>query len=295
MKMLISFSGGKDSQATINFVLADSKYKGVKKELVFCDTGWEHEVTYSHIKNITDQVKLPLVTLKSKKYNGFLDMVIKKTRFPSRTRQFCTEELKIKPMIDYILLHKEHLIIVQGIRAEESAQRKQMDKECSYFKYYFEPYNDKGKKFSYRGKEVRKWCKEYQADVIRPIIQWTSEEVVQSIVQSGQRLNPLYYAGMKRVGCFPCINCSTTEIISGMKYDEKFAEKLISAEKKVRRTFFAPGRIPDRFCSGEDKNGKKFPTAEDVFKYIRDKKNMDNEVLFDEPVGKCVSHYKICE
>lgn len=293
--MLISFSGGKDSQATINFVLADSKYKGMKKELVFCDTGWEHEVTYSHIKNIADQVRLPLITLKSKKYNGFLDMVIKKTRFPSRKQQFCTEELKIKPMIDYILSHKEHLIIAQGIRAEESAQRRQMDKECSYFKYYFEPYNDKGKKFSYRGKEVRKWCKDYQSDVIRPIIQWTSEEVVQSIVQSGQRLNPLYYAGMKRVGCFPCINCSTTEIISGMKYDEKFAEKLISAEKIVGRTFFAPGRIPDRFCSREDKNGKKFPTAEDVFKYIRDKKNMDNEVLFDEPVGKCVSHYKICE
>ena len=50
-------------------------------------------------------------------------MSIKRSRFPSSQRRFCTSELKIKPMIDYILSLTEPCVIIQGIRAKESEER----------------------------------------------------------------------------------------------------------------------------------------------------------------------------
>lgn len=66
---------------------------------------------------------MKLVVLRSKKYADFVDMSIKRSRFPSSQCRFCTSELKIKPMIDYILSLTEPCLIIQGIRAKESKER----------------------------------------------------------------------------------------------------------------------------------------------------------------------------
>lgn len=50
MKIIVSFSGGKDSQACL--IQAANKYGVDKIEAVFCDTGWEHPDTYQHISNV---------------------------------------------------------------------------------------------------------------------------------------------------------------------------------------------------------------------------------------------------
>ena len=51
----------------------------------------------------------------------------KRKRFPSTTARFCTEELKIYPMVDFILTLEDHVIVVDGIRADESEK----DLKCS--------------------------------------------------------------------------------------------------------------------------------------------------------------------
>lgn len=145
MQIIVQFSGGKDSLATL--IWAINKYGKDKITAIFCDTKWEHEITYQHINEVIETLGVKFITLSSKKYSSFLDMVEKKKRFPSTKARFCTEELKTKPMIDYVLNQKEHLIILQGIRADESESRSKMEAQCSYFKYYFEPYgvDKKGK------------------------------------------------------------------------------------------------------------------------------------------------------
>lgn len=40
MKIIVSFSGGKDSQACL--IQAVNQYGADNVEAVFCDTGWEH-------------------------------------------------------------------------------------------------------------------------------------------------------------------------------------------------------------------------------------------------------------
>ena len=85
MKIIVSFSGGKDSQACL--IKAVNKYGADKIEAVFCDTGWEHPDTYQHIDNVCKQLGVALVILKSSKYTDFVDMSIKRSRFPSSQRK----------------------------------------------------------------------------------------------------------------------------------------------------------------------------------------------------------------
>lgn len=136
MKIIVNFSGGKDSQACL--IYAANKYGSDNIEAVFCDTGWEHSDTYQHITDVCRQLNVKFVVLRSKKYTDFVDMSIKRSRFPSSQRRFCTYELKIKPMIDYILSLTEPCLIIQGIRAKESKERAQLPYECNYFGEYFE-------------------------------------------------------------------------------------------------------------------------------------------------------------
>lgn len=125
---------------------------------VFCDTGWEHPDTYKHVNDVCLQMGVRLITLKSK--YDFVSLAAHKKRFPSTNARFCTSELKMKPMIDYVLSLKESCIIIQGIRAGESTARAAMEEECMYFKSYFQP-NKKGRTENYRSKDVKEWCSQY--------------------------------------------------------------------------------------------------------------------------------------
>lgn len=145
LKVLVAWSGGKDSQACLIWAIKESGFKKETIEAVFCDTGWEHEDTYKQVTSVAEELGVKLVIVKSKKYNGFVDMAVKKKRFPSTKARFCTEELKTKPMIDYILDECGDVLVIQGIRADESRNRSLMSKQCSYFRYYFEPYKYVGK------------------------------------------------------------------------------------------------------------------------------------------------------
>jgi len=288
MKVLVQFSGGKDSQASL--IWSIKKYG--KKNIIacFCDTGWEHQDTYMHINDVVQQLGVSLITLRSDKYKNFVDMSIKKGRFPSSQRRFCTSELKVVPMIDYILSQDDSFIIIQGIRAKESKVRAGYDMECSYFKEYF---NDEVKGL-YHKRAVLEWCKTHDASVFRPIFYWSAQEVINYILANGQRPNPLYERGFSRVGCFPCIMCRKREIQLISK-DDWAAKRLIDAEKRMKvekrgSTFFSPGYIPARFCA----NGQ-YPTIEEVFKYVN---RFDTQLdMFEPEEGyNCMSVYHgLCE
>jgi 3'-phosphoadenosine 5'-phosphosulfate sulfotransferase (PAPS reductase)/FAD synthetase len=294
MKNIITFSGGKDSTA----VLLWAKNTLSEYEVVFCDTGWEAPETYDYISYVQDAIGKEIIILKSKKYDGFEDLSEKKKRFPSSNARFCTDELKVKPMIDYILSVKEDMVIYQGIRADESLSRRYLNKNDDYFKHYFEPYgiNKKGhpKLHNYRKAEVLQFCNEYSADVVRPILDWTSKQVFEYIRKNGIKPNPLYLKGFSRVGCFPCIMCRQSELKSIVEHFPDVIEKIEKIEKKTNMYFFSPNYIPIKNCTVEyvkkDGTRTKLPSIKDVVKYL----NNDQLTLF-ESKNNCVSVYNICE
>jgi len=78
IKIIVTFSGGKDSLAALLWTRNNTTRNFTT---VFCDTGWENPITYRYIDEIAVQLNLDLVTLKSKKYDGLIDLAKKKTRF----------------------------------------------------------------------------------------------------------------------------------------------------------------------------------------------------------------------
>jgi 3'-phosphoadenosine 5'-phosphosulfate sulfotransferase (PAPS reductase)/FAD synthetase len=320
IKILVAYSGGKDSHASLIWAVLTYGAKRIKA--VFCDTGWEHDFTYKHIKETCEVLGVELVILKSKKYEGLVDMAIKKKRFPSTKARFCTEELKSIPMIDYILDEvKSSFIVIQGIRKDESASRSKMLKKCTFFKHYFEPYGfdkkGKPKYHSYRKDEIKEFCMGNQHIVFRPCFDWTGVATMQYIIDNGHRPNQLYFQSSKRVGCFPCVMCTLGEIKAIADNSPDYKDRLINAESDInalgqRSNFFGPGYIPARFCKNtyiKDKKSKNkktgiintrkvlvgIPTAEEVFNYVQRHASV-TELEFEPKHNRsCMSHYGICE
>ena len=340
MRVIVQFSGGKDSHASL--IWAANTIGVDKVEAVFCNTHWEDPRTILHIVQVCEMMNVKLTILDSM---GMEALATKKNRFPSAKARFCTEELKVKPFIDYLIDEvKDHVVIIQGIRAEESDSRAKMSKECRYFKYYLEPYdrNDwkiarklvtankhlalkkqvpqllqeqidelelkisKGKLepkfYTYRKKEVLQWIGKYCDDVQRPVINCSADEVIEIILKAGHNPNVKYKEGALRVGCDPCIHVGLKELYHAIKSNpHRYRVELPSLEEKLGTTFFAPGFIPDRFCTSfiVNKKGEKkwFPKFMDVVNYLDEKNSTVDIFNQDDAIGhkSCFSYYQICE
>ncbi|MDR1056470.1 MAG: phosphoadenosine phosphosulfate reductase family protein [Prevotellaceae bacterium] len=294
MKTIVTFSGGKDSLVALLWIRNNFTQKFTT---VFCDTGWENPVTYRYIDEVVEKLKLNLVKLKSKKFNGMMDLAMKKKRFPSSQRRFCTSELKLIPTIDYLLDEvKDSFMVIQGIRGAESEGRAKMATQCNYFKYYFEPYgrdkNGKDKFHTYRRKEILSLSRTRATDVWRPVFDWTAQQVIDYILDNGLEPNPLYKMGFKRVGCFPCIMSTKPEVYQII---QRFPERIVEIaeyEKVCKSSFLGPDAIPKRFYKGD------YPLITDVAKYVRSE--YARGTLFDKVEGttpfSCMSYYiGLCE
>ena len=83
MKVIVSFSGGKDSQACL--IQACKEFGAENIEAVFCDTGWEHRLTYEHVNSVTQSLGVNLVTLRNEKVGGFEGLCKRMKWFPDTT------------------------------------------------------------------------------------------------------------------------------------------------------------------------------------------------------------------
>lgn len=290
MKVIVSFSGGKDSLASLLWVRNNLTKDFIT---VFCDTGWEHPLTYKYIEEVQEQLGLNLITVKSKKFNGMVDLTKKKSRWPSSQRRFCTSELKTIPMIDYILDEvNDDVLIIQGIRAAESAKRAEMSKQCTYFKYYVQPYgkdkNGKDKYHTYRRKDVLAFRKKYADDLLRPVFDWSAQQVIDYILENGIQPNPLYRMGYKRVGCFPCVMASQQDIYNISVQEPERISYIAGLEQQFNSSFLGPDKISSKYYKGE------YPLISDVVRYVQSKRAGGS--LFDDDVAtSCMSYYGLCE
>lgn len=220
---VVSLSGGKDSQATA--ILALDAFPKERVRLVFADTGNEHALTYEHLDYLEQQFCVPIsrrradftreiaqkrhfvstkwpeqgvsaeIVARALEFlhptgNPFLDLCIWKGRFPSRRAQFCTQELKRRLLDAYMIERMAEGWRVeswQGVRRDESTWRTNaLERELT----------------------PEGW------EIVRPVVDWTAQQVVDFCLSRGTALNPLYTLGMKRVGCMPCINACKDEILA---------------------------------------------------------------------------------
>lgn len=265
-----AFSGGKDSTALVLWL----KEQGVEFRAVFCDTGWEHPLTYAYISEVDVSVlDARLIVLRAEKYLGMRELVTKKGRVPSATMRYCTEELKVKPLIAYLRSLDDDVTLYQGIRADESQSRAELP-----------------------AREFKRWEEGYDCWVERPLLSWTAADCFALIQKAGLEVNPLYRLGAKRVGCFPCVMVNHGELARLTKTLPEVWERAEELERLSGRSFFRPEMVPERYHSGHDeKSGKSFPMVADVRRYIEEA-DKDQLSIFGDGAGPaCLSVYNLCE
>ena len=274
MKHVVCFSGGKDSTALVLW----AKENLPEFTTVFCDTGWEHPITYAYVEEINQTVLGGggLVYLHSETYKDMMACWLDHQMFSNNQARFCTEDMKIAPLHRYFESLEDEVTAYQGVRADESDKR--------------------------RSASPREWVDGgggYWME--RPLLRWSAEQVFDYLKHHDVAPNPLYLLGMSRVGCWPCIHANHRDIKAYLGATPEIKKRLIEAENKMRertgkvRTFFRHGFIPDRFCSIQTEHrGRKIgiPTAEDVFRYIE---SVDENQLPLLPARSCMSVYNLCE
>lgn len=160
---------------------------------------------------------------------AFLDMAMLHGRFPGTRTRFCTDELKLQPLMAVKRpLLDEGVSIVSwiGERADESKARaekpwleRQRHEHASEFLY-------------------------------RPVLNYTALDVLALRERHGLRHNPLYRMGMTRVGCMPCIMAKKGEL---REIAERFPEVIDRLEEweriagAVARRVIAGGAITTFF------------------------------------------------
>jgi len=288
----VSVSGGKDSTALWLYLERDLKLPNLVP--IFADTKWEHKITIDYLRylNSVMNAELRYVELEF----GFADLCVKKKRFPSPRRRFCTEWLKLRPIRDFINhymidnnLEDHDVVMCCGVRREESHARR------NFPEFEWDDFM-----------QIPKW---------NPIVAWIWNQVFDLHDKYDIMPNPLYLLGMSRVGCMPCIMCNQKELrVIAERWPEIFEviaiiEKILAGNSKqgFDAAFFDYRMVPDRFCSKVyvGKNGEKYkvPTAEDMFKYVLMNKDdrragLGQLKLFEdeknEPLS-CDSIYGLCE
>jgi len=204
-RVVASISGGKDSAAMALFL----RELEIEADLVFCDTGWEHDKTYEYLRGELTNHLGPIAEIRGDLLMP--DLVRKKGMFPSRTRRFCTEQLKVFPLQRYIKAKQDEIgdvVNAVGIRAAESRARSKMPEW--------------------------EWNDGFDCEVWRPLIRWTEQDVIEIHRRHGLRPNPLYLEGARRVGCWPCIFAAKAEIRHIATVDPQRIDQIRELEAEVQ-------------------------------------------------------------
>lgn len=188
---VVPLSGGKDSQACL--MLAIEEFGSSNVLAMFCDTSFEHPITYKHIEQVVKDTGVDLVTLVA---GTVLSICSKYKRFPGGGARHCTDELKIRPgKFFYEQLAKDQggFEVWYGMRNDESKERAAR-------------YKGKTNDDTYAPHEVMskypKKLGKLGVNFKLPILNWATDEVFALL--DGKE-NELYSHGFERVGCFPCL------------------------------------------------------------------------------------------
>lgn len=230
-KILVPVSGGKDSQCCLK--LAIKKYGLENVEGLFCDTQWEHPLTYEHIQTIENLYKVKIHKVTG---GSVPEKVLKYKRFPVLGIRFCTEELKIRETRIF-LKNYGACKVWYGMRLDESKERKEKYSNIVDTEEYLP--NEIQKKYpKYLGKQGIRF--------LLPILNWSSEEVFDYL--DGEE-NPLYKLGFDRVGCFPCLAGGDKQKQKAFDFDEfgkNQKEKVIWLEKQTGKSVFKTNKYRNK-------------------------------------------------
>lgn len=243
--LALSLSGGKDSQALVKVVTNQVRAMGFPNKIfaIHAHLGRvEWPQTLAHCQKLCDELNIELVIVRREK-GDLLDRwrermeKVKGKGIPfwsSARERYCTSDMKRGPINKY-LRKFDHIISVEGIRAQESYKRA---KDPRW--------------------EIRKMIKTKtrQAFTWNAIHEWNIEDVWQTygnssddlriareyyqdtgLIDPNWKFHPAYAMGNERLSCMICILGSLNDITNGIIHGPELAREMIAMEDESGFTF----------------------------------------------------------
>lgn len=241
----LGFSGGKDSQAVYHLC----KLAGVAFQAYYSVTGIDTPETIRFIRENYPDVKF----IHHKK--NFFQLVEEKG-LPTITRRYCCERLK------------EHFgagqCVLTGVRAEESKKRSSYAAIEIFSRRKEHQGQSRKRDETWLAQEEHQCIKGQDKIMVRPILNWKTEDVFQFLIFVGAKVNPTY-AKHKRVGCMFCPFAP--------KYENEYFEKVYPGYR--RRLLLAIERW------GKKNGYYGLSSAEEVLQWWKTKQSIANYKMRD--------------
>jgi phosphoadenosine phosphosulfate reductase len=181
LPIAVSFSGGKDSLATLYLALES----GLRPPVMFVDTGLEFPETVDHVHDLIGSLGLELI--EGQPVSGFFEN-LSKFGPPGRDFRWCCKLCKLGPTTTII---RERF--PAGVLALIGQRRFESDKRERKGAVWENPWVPLQKGAS-------------------PVQDWTALDVWLYIFSRNAAYNPLYEKGFQRIGCWLCPSCDMAEI-----------------------------------------------------------------------------------
>ncbi len=230
--LVLSLSGGKDSQAMASAVVRYVRSRGLSNRMVavHADLGraeWHqtHEVVAAQAASLGLELTIVQRDVGNRGPEDLLDHITaraekvgrEKVFWPSSAARYCTSDLKRDPINKFLRTFDGIVISVEGLRAEESAARAK--KGC------WEP----RKKISTATRTALTW---------RPIHDWSEADVWAELGgRHGDLVHPAYALGNERLSCSLCVLASKGDLVRGATHNPEYANAIADLEVEYGYTF----------------------------------------------------------
>lgn len=270
--VLVSFSGGKDSLATLLLVKKALESLGKEFYVLFTDTGIEYPETISYIERILRRLGLEDRTIRTTSFTNFFE-AFNLFGPPARDFRWCCKTCKLAPIAHAIKNLGGSCLTFIGLRGVESVKRKRQGAMWEGI-----------------------WVKGQVG--VSPIHDWSTLNVWLYLFKEGVELNPLYYKGLERIGCWVCPSMDIAEMniieeimgSSWQGYLRKIFDMLSLGEREIklglwRWRFKFPGWL----------STKKGGTNKDFMQYLCEKKEVKiaGEGDFERILGVLRTMYEV--
>lgn len=208
---VVMFSGGRDSTAAMLVALEASRKTDIPLRVVFVDTGVATPGLRDYVVNVTRMLGVELEIV-GPKYDYF-DLVLAKG-FPTITRRWCKEFLKLRPFKEWLKHYMEsdigdEPIVITGVRKDESWMKSRSSKLVRNPRFY-------------------------NVMVYAPILEWSKIEVEYLIKLYNVPENPLYHTYGKAYDCWCSVYKTPADFALLAKNHPEFFKRFVETEKKLR-------------------------------------------------------------
>ena len=237
--ILVNSSGGKDSQAMLDYVaeLATAADVMNRVTVLHCDLG---HVEWPGTRDLAERQAAHYglrFEVRKREQGPLLEQVRKRGMWPSAAARYCTSDQKRGPARKLITELVTELDVegrpatvlnCLGLRAEESSGRAKKPVLA------VDPAASSGRR------TVTTW---------HPILHWTEAQVWERIKASGVPYHPAYDAGMRRLSCSLCVLASKEDLVLAARLRPDLAAEYAELEAEIGHRFRVDLSIADIICA----------------------------------------------